>query len=211
MKYSSQIINIILACALLVLAIKISLSGTNAPKEQTHITTNEAIENILTRRSIRSFTEQAVSNGQIDTLLRAAMAAPTAKNAQPWVFVVVTDKTTLKQLAEELPYGKMIAQAPLAIIACGDLKKGIEGYGDGYWVQDVSAATENLLLAAHAMGLGAVWTGVYPVPERISSVKNLLSLPDSITPLNVIPIGYAANPGVVKDKYKPENIHYQKW
>ncbi|MGL4780929.1 MAG: nitroreductase family protein [Bacteroidales bacterium] len=211
MKYNSQILNIILACALLVMAIKVTLWDASSGKETISVKTNDALENILTRRSVRSFTEQVIPEAKIDTLLRAAMSAPTARNTQPWAFVVITDKNTLKQLAEELPYGKMIAQAPVAIVACGDLPKGIKGYGDGYWVQDVSAATENLLLAAHAMGLGAVWTGVFPVPERIESVKRILSLPDSITPLNVIPVGYPANPGVVKDKYKPENIHYQKW
>ena len=105
----------------------------------------------------------------------------------------------------------MLTKAPLAIVVCGDLSKGLEGNALNYWVQDVSAASENLLLAAHALGLGAVWTGVYPLMERVNDVSRILELPRHIVPLNVIPVGYPAGETAPKDKWNPENIHYNGW
>lgn len=117
------------------------------------------------------------------------MAAPTAVNKQPWAFVVVDDRKVLDKLAAELPYAKMTAQAPLAIVVCGDLSKALNGETDRYWMLDCSAASENLLLAAESMGLGAVWTAVYPENDRIAKVRSVLSLPDHIIPFNLIPVG----------------------
>ncbi|MEG1998961.1 MAG: nitroreductase family protein, partial [Bacteroidales bacterium] len=139
------------------------------------------------------------------------MSAPTARNKQPWMFVVVNDKTVLKQLADSLPHAKMLAEASLAIIACGDLTKALNAAGSDYWIQDVSAATENMLLAAHGLGLGAVWTGVYPMKERINTVSRIMNLPENIIPLNVIPVGYPKDNPMPKDKWKKENIHYNIW
>lgn len=170
-----------------------------------------AIENIMTRTSVRSYTDQEVDDAQIETILRAAMAAPTARNVQPWEFVVIKDKESMKALAEKLPYSKMLADAPLAIAVCGNMQRAIEGEGRGYWIQDCSAATENLLLAAHALGLGAVWTGVYPVQERVGLVSEALNLPSYIIPLGVMVIGYPDGQNQPKDKWDPEKIHYNKW
>ncbi|WP_374937823.1 nitroreductase family protein [Bacteroides stercorirosoris] len=105
----------------------------------------------------------------------------------------------------------MAKEAPLAIVVCGDLSKAISGAGSDYWVQDASAATENLLLAAQGLELGAVWTGVYPIKERVKEVQKILHLPEHIIPLNVIPIGYPAENPLPKDKWKPENVHYERW
>ena len=138
-------------------------------------------------------------------------AAPTAVNKQPWAFVVVDDRTVLDKLAAELPYAKMTAQAPLAIVVCGDLSKALNGEKDRYWMLDCSAASENLLLAAESMGLGAVWTAVYPENDRIAKVRSVLSLPDHIIPFNLIPVGYPQHREESKDKFKTENIHYNKW
>lgn len=175
---------------------------------------NPALECILTRTSVRQYDEnRTVSRDTIETLLRAAMAAPTAVNKQPWAFVAIDNRQDLDSLASVLPYARMLTKAPLAIVACGDMSKFIEGENAdrGFWIQDVSAATENLLLAAHALGLGAVWTGVYPDGERVKAVQQRLGMPDSIIPLAVIPVGYPAGPQTPKDKWKPENIHFNRW
>jgi len=141
-------------------------------------------------------------------MLRATMAAPTAMNKQPWHFVVVDQRSVLDALSEANPYAKMIKKAPLAIVVCGDTEKMIEGGGRDFWIQDASAATENLLLAAHAMGLGAVWTGAYPAEDRCKAISKALSLPNNLIPLNMVVIGYPAEHPQPKDKFKEENISY---
>ncbi len=166
------------------------------------------IENILTRSSVRAYTDQPVEQEKIELMLRAAMAAPTAVNKQPWKFIVVTDKAILKELGAS--GAKMIAHAPLAIVPCGDMTEAFEKLPE-YWVQDLSAATENMLLAAHALGLGAVWTGVYPTESKVKKVQEILSLPDHIVPLNVTPIGYPSGEPKIKEKWMPEKVHYNKW
>ena len=172
-------------------------------------TENEAIKNIMTRTSVRQFTDQAVSKADIETLLRAGMAAPTAVNKQPWHFVAVTDKAKLKELSGGR--GRMLEQCALAIVVCGDMTKALPGKGQAYWIQDCSAATENILLAAHALGLGAVWTGVYPMDERVASVSAAVKLPETIVPLCVIVIGHPAEQPAPKDKWKPENVSYNEF
>ena len=202
MKRISLIINIVLAVAVCALAY-VAFCGNG--KSQ-----NDTVSTILTRTSIRAYTSQPVEQEKVETLLRAAMAAPTAMNKQPWDFVVVNDAKVLAALSDSLPYAKMLKQAQLAIVVCGNKHKTIEGNGEDFWIQDASAATENLLLAAHAMGLGAVWTGVYPT-ERVAPVSTVLGMPDYVVPLNVIPVGYPAESPEPKDKWKPENIHYNAW
>lgn len=172
---------------------------------------NEAIENLMTRVSVREFTGEKISAEQIDTLLRAAMAAPSALNKQPWAFVVVTDEKIIAQLGEALPSSRCSNHPACAFIPCGDLSKTIEGDLAAFWINDVSAATENLLLAAHAMGLGAVWTGLHPDMNRVTMVQQLLGLPEHIIPLCVVPVGVPAEQPAVNNKYKPENIHYNGW
>lgn len=172
---------------------------------------NEAIENLMTRVSVREFTGEKISAEQIDTLLRAAIAAPSALNKQPWAFVVVTDEKIIAQLGEALPSSRCSNHPACAFIPCGDLSKTIEGDLAAFWINDVSAATENLLLAAHAMGLGAVWTALHPDMNRVTMVQQLLGLPEHIIPLCVVPVGIPAEQPAVKDKYKPENIHYNGW
>ena len=179
--------------------------------QQPKVMKNEAIDNIMTRVSVREFTGEKISAEQIDTLLRAAMAAPSAINRQPWAFIVVTDETLIAQLGEALPYSRCSNHPACAIIPCGDLSKAIEGEMGAFWINDVSAATENLLLAAHAMGLGAVWTGLHPDMKRATMVQQLLGLPEHIIPLCVVPVGVPAEHPAIKDKYIPENIHYNKW
>lgn len=169
-----------------------------------------AIENIMTRTSIRQYKNQPVEQEKIDVMLKAAMAAPSAVNLQPWHFIVITDKKTIDLLS-----GKQPTNAPLLIAMCGDTDKTTMPDGKGklpdFWVQDVSAATQNLLLAAHALGLGAVWTGVYPVMERTAEVANVLNCPSNIVPVAVVRIGYPDESPEPKNKFKEENISYNKF
>lgn len=168
------------------------------------------LENIHNRKSVRQYTDEPVSDDHLQILLKAAMAAPSAVNYQPWRFVVVTERRELDQMAELLPYAKMLRQAPLAVVVCGETTWH-DGRENPYWQQDCSAAVQNLLLAAEALGLGAVWTGVFPDPERTSALHDFLGLPGNVQPLCAIPIGHPAGITQPKDKWKPENIHYGKW
>ena len=168
----------------------------------------DAYEAIVTRRSIRAYTAQTVSDELIKELLAAAMSAPSASNRQPWHFVVITERRQLDALPAILPYGQMLKQAPLAIVMCGDRERQPM---DGYWVQDCSAATENLLLAAHARGLGAVWLGVYPREERIQELSRLLGLPEQVMPMAVLSIGYPAEHKSPADRYDESRIHRDRW
>ncbi len=172
---------------------------------------NQTLNTIMTRVSVRQFTTEKPSAEQIDILLRAAMAAPSAVNKQPWAFLVVDDADLLKKIGEQFPNSRVQNGAQVAIVPCGDLTKALEGEAQDYWIQDVSAAVENLLLAAHSMGLGAVWTGLTPIQARALEAASLLGLPENIIPLCIIPVGYPAESLAVKDKYKEENIHYNRW
>lgn len=168
------------------------------------------LDNIATRASVRQFTDQPVEAAVMEQILRAGMAAPSAVNKQPWAFVVVTEAEQIAALNDVHPYANL-KTATAAVIVCGDMDKALEGRAREYWVQDCSAVTENILLAAHALGLGAVWCGVYPSLERAAAVSEVLGLPGSIVPLNIITMGYPAADVQPKDKWNPDNIHYQRW
>ena len=200
------------AAALLVLG-ACSTQGSEENKNASDTSIDKcqaAIENIMTRTSIRQYKDQPVEQEKIDVMLKAAMAAPSAVNLQPWHFIVITDKKTIDLLS-----GKQPTNAPLLIAMCGDTDKTTMPDGKGklpdFWVQDVSAATQNLLLAAHALGLGAVWTGVYPVMERTAEVANVLNCPSNIVPVAVVRIGYPDESPEPKNKFKEENISYNKF
>ena len=185
------------------------LWGCSSTCDRGNTTEKAVLDNIATRTSIRTYSDRPVDDKTIETLLKAGMAAPTAMNTQPWVFYVVKDKDLMKELAECLPYAKMAADAAVLIVPCGDRDKFLSGEGMTYWVQDVSASTENILLAAHAMGLGAVWTGVYPIRERIADVSRILKMEETHVPLCVIPVGYPADSPAPKDKWDPAKIFWR--
>ena len=172
---------------------------------------NEAIKNIMTRTSIRQYTDEPISKTDIETMLRAGMAAPTAVNRQPWHFVVINSKEKLAELAGNNPRGGMLKKAALAIVVCGNMDKALQGPAQGFWVQDCSAATENILLAANALGLGAVWTGLYPDENRSAEKAKVLKLPQAFIPLCTIVIGHPAENPQPKDKWKPENVSYNEY
>ena len=172
--------------------------------------TQIVMENIMTRTSIRQFTNQPIAKDTLVSIVKAGMAAPSAVNLQPWSFIVIDEPEVLQKLNEVHPYSNL-KTATAAIVVCGLLDKTDNEGIRAYWVQDCSAASENILLAAHAYGLGAVWCGVYPNDERIPSVKEVLGIPENVMPLNIITMGYPAENPEPKDKFKTENIHYQKW
>jgi len=166
---------------------------------------------IAQRKSVRDYTSVPVTNEQIETLLRAAMAAPTAKNLQGWEFIVITDRAKLDYIGERIASARMILKAPLAIVVCGNVSK-YTGESQMNWVADCSAATENLLLAAEAIGLGGVWTASYPYADRMAVVREIITgIPEEIMPFCVIPLGHPAKEDPVKDKWHPEKIHYNQW
>ncbi len=190
----------------------IFMTGCNCNDNQTTTMTDntkkDAMETIMTRTSIRSFTNRTVSADTVEMLLRAGMAAPTAVNKQPWHFVVIDDPAVMDSLGGNGRQSQMWKEATLAIAVCGDLNKAMEGPGQPYWIQDCSAATQNILLAAHALGLGAVWTGCYPIEERVANVSRVLNLPENLIPLCVIVMGYPNEQPAPKDKWKPENVSH---
>lgn len=193
-------------------ALLVASSCTTTPSETDALTSTDAaqtvIGNIMTRTSVRQYNDRPISADTLETLLKAGMAAPTAVNKQPWAFVVTTGRDALDSLATLQP---RLQTAAAAITVCGDMTRAIEGEGRDFWVQDCSAATENILLAAHALGLGAVWTGVYPIAERVDDVSRALALPDSVVPMCIIAVGYPLADQEPKDKWDPSKVHYQRW
>lgn len=169
-------------------------------------------ETIAARTSIRKFDPaKPVSDADIEKLLKAGMCAPSAMDRRPWEFIVVRDKAKLAALGSRLPYSRCGNGAQAAIVVCGNLDNGLPGRGREYWIHDCSAATMNILLAAKGLGLGAVWTGVYPGEDRVAVVREVLSIPEGYAPLNVIPLGYPAENPTPKDKWNPAKIHTDRW
>jgi nitroreductase len=170
----------------------------------------EMLSVLSSRKSVRNFTGAAVSKADLDKILRAGMSAPTARNMQPWSFVVVTERAKLDALAAGLPYAKMLSKAGAAIIVCTEPDKAA-GQSKDFAVIDASLAGENILLAIEALGLGAVWTAAYPDADRMKHVRTVLNIPPDVIPLNVIPVGVPTGEDKPKDKYKKEKIHWEKW
>lgn len=168
----------------------------------------ELLDGIFTRRSIRKYTAQKVSKDQIDTLIKAGMYAPSARNQQPWHFIVLTDRELLIRVQDVHPYAKMLNEAQLAILVCGDETLELS---KGYWVVDCSAATQNILLAAHGLGLGAVWLGLHPREERKNDIRKLFNLPNHIQPLSLISVGYPDETKETPERFKPDRIHNNTW
>ena len=168
----------------------------------------DILEAIRARRSIRKFTDEDVSDAQLKNILEAAMMAPSAGNAQPWQFIVIRRKEHLAKVSKVHPYVGMAAKAPLAILVCGDLS--LEKF-NGFWVQDCAAATQNLLLACHGLGLGAVWTGVHPLQERETAFRELLNLPETVVPLALVVVGHPDQRLGASSRYKEDRIHHEGW
>ncbi|WP_028585860.1 nitroreductase family protein [Desulfogranum mediterraneum] len=171
---------------------------------------NPALQFIFSRRSIRSFTEQAVSDELVEDLLQAAMAAPSAKKKDPWHFLVIRDRQRLRAMARIQPYGRMLRQAPLGILVCGDIELALD-QELSFMLQDLSAAMENLLLAANVLGLGACWVGVHPRKERMSGLAELFGLPERIIPVAAVALGWPAKTAEARTRYNPARVHREEW
>ena len=166
----------------------------------------ELKEVLLKRRSVRKFTEEPVSEEMIEELLHAAMSGPSACNKKPWEFYVVSNPEVLKSLQSASKFTKMTA--PLAMIVCGNLSRALPLGMAEYWIQDCSAATENILLRVTDLGLGAVWCGIHPQKRAVQKVREILGLSDKMVPLNIILIGHPAEEPEARDQYDEKRVHY---
>ena len=183
-----------------------ALVACNSTETKESDGSNQTLETIFNRKSVRKYTERPVEKEKLETLVRAGMAAPSSRDRRPWEFVIVTDRDLLDKMGEGLPLARMLKETKQAIIVCGDTVKS-----ENAWQLDCSAAAQNILLAAESMGLGAVWTAAYPYPERMKIIQNALQLPEHILPLTVIPLGYPTGIEKPKDKYNKKQIHYNGW
>lgn len=191
---------LLLVVVLVIVVLKTSCMG-DQKQDETTLKSKAVLENIAERKSVRKYLNKSVEEDKIDAILKAGMAAPSGMDRRPWEFIVVTNRGALDSMAAKLPYAKMLAEAPLAIVVCGDTTLS------SYWYLDCSAATQNVLLAAEALGLGAVWTAAYPYADRIDVVRQNTGLPENIMPLCVIPIGYPDGPQKAKNKFDPKRVH----
>lgn len=196
---------VLLAVVLVIVFLKTSCMGDAKQQDDPTLKTKAVLENIAARKSVRKYLKKEVEEEKITAMLKAGMAAPSGMDRRPWEFVVVTDRAALDSMAAGLPYAKMLTQAPMAIVVCGDSTRS------SYWYVDCSAVTQNILLAAEALGLGAVWTAAYPYEDRIGIVRKYTNMPEQIVPLCIIPVGYPDGPQKAKDKYDESKIHRNKF
>lgn len=173
-------------------------------------TMNSKLNYVFSRRSIRAYQPEDVGEELVRDLLEAAMAAPSAVAKDPWEFVVLRNRNMLTKIAEGLPNGKMLADAPVGVVVCGDLERAHDGQLS-YLLQDCSAAIENLLLAAGTLGLGACWLGVHPREERVTHIRSLLNIPDTVIPVAAIPIGWPAESREPRTRYRRHAVHHETW
>jgi len=165
------------------------------------------IDTILSRRSIRHFTPEPVDNETLILLLKAAMSAPTACNSQPWEFIVITEQGILDQIRSKFLFARY--NAPAAIVVCGNVGIAHNSVARDHWVQDCSAATENILIAAAGMGLGAVWIGVYPLPSKIKPLTEVLGIPENVVPLSMVMVGHPAESREPRTQYDEHRVYWQ--
>lgn len=174
------------------------------------MTGKSKLDDLFARRSVRAYTDETVSDEQVEWLLEAAMAAPSAAGKDPWRFVVLRDPGNLSSVAEGLPNGKMLAAAPVGIVVCGVLAEA-HGGEISYLLQDCSASIENLLIGAHLLALGAVWLGIHPRVERIDHVAKVLGLPEGVVPVSAIALGHPAEFPGPRTRYNESKIYREHW
>jgi len=168
----------------------------------------ETLESIYTRRSVRKYNDQKISDEMIKKLLKAAFLAPSAGNQQPWHFVIIDDKKILEKIPDFHPRAEFIKNSQKSILVCAD--KNLETFKD-YFPLDCSASTENILIAARSLGLGACWVGIYPKKERIERLRGLLNIPENAIPFSIVALGYTSQEQKEVDRYKEDRIHHNKW
>jgi len=171
---------------------------------------NLTLKFIFSRRSVRKYEKREIPEEMFTDLFEAAMAAPSAVAKDPWHFILIRDRKILDRIVEILPNGQMLRQAPAAVIVCGDINKA-NLKEVSYMLQDLSAAVENILLAATALGLGSCWLGMHPRPDRMDPIRNLFSLPENIIPMCGVALGWPAEQPEPRTRYNPERIHLEKW
>lgn len=206
------IIALVAAIAIIIFSGKQSQTKVDDKLDMPMVDTADIVyNNLLTRVSVRKYVQQPIARTMLDKIVRAGLSAPSAGNKQPWQVLVIDDCTQLQIMADSLSSNIDFASAGAVLVVCGDLARTFEGEGRDYWVQDASAMTENMLLAAHGFGLGAVWTGVYPISDRVQRVHQVLTLPENIVPLCVIAMGWPAENPTPKDKWDVTKVHYNHW
>ncbi|MDD3625989.1 MAG: nitroreductase family protein [bacterium] len=168
---------------------------------------DEYLNLFLKRRSVREYKSEDIEKEVLENIIRVGMNAPSAGNQQPWEFIIITKREILNEIPEIHPYSQMLKQAPAAILVCGNPECK---YPD-YWVQDCAAATENILLAIHAEGLGGVWLGVYPLEERVKGLQKLLNIPENIVPFSLLSVGVPKQESEFIDRFEKKRIHYERW
>lgn len=168
------------------------------------------LENINSRSSTRVFNDKKISVNDLKLIIKSAFSAPSACNLQPWEYMIITDDDKVKDMKNIHEYAGMFETATAGILVCGNLEKIIPSHRE-FWVQDCSAATQNILLAANALGISSVWTGIYPVEERCEKLKEYFNMPENIMPFALIALGYSDNENNVMDKYDENKIHLNNW
>ena len=171
---------------------------------------NQMLDFIFSRRSVRKYEDREVPDDMIRDLLEAGMAAPSAVAKDPWHFIVLKNRETINKLADVLPHGQMLRQATAAFVVCGDITQA-HGELESYMLQDLSAAVENILLAANALGLGTCWLGVHPRTERMENIINLFDLPENIIPMCGIAIGWPKDKPGARTRFNQDKIHWEQW
>jgi len=169
---------------------------------------SEILDAIFTRRSIRSYTDKEISEESMNTILKAAMYAPSARNFQPWRFIVVRDRKNLKKIQEVQPYNTLLEHAKAAVIICAQFETDMHKL---FFQQDCGAAIENLMLAAHGLGIGSVWLGVYPREQLIKGIAKAFGLPKDVVPIGVVALGYPAEEKPDPERFDQSKIHYEQW
>lgn len=209
---TSHILSLFLALALFLSVYKLAEQNKEIETiSQSSTTMREAVlSNIHERKSVRNYTEEPVSKEDLITIMKAGMAAPTGFDARPWKFIAIQDRNTMMELRKELVYASGLDGSPAAIVVCGDMSK-VRDEAPEFWITDASAATQNMLLAIEAMGLGGVWSTLYPGKERMAHARKVLNLPENIMPLCIIPIGHPTGIEQAKEKFDAQNIHWEKW
>ncbi len=187
------------------------LCSEEAPQESSTEQGKTTIEIIHQRKSVRKYTDQEVKDEDLLALVKAGMASPSARNKQPWAFFIITETEILNELGSKLASAQMLKTAKAAIVVCGNTNKALKDNYEDYWMIDCAMASQNILLAAESLGLGAVFTAAYPYEDRARVVSEVLNLPSELKPLNVIPIGYPAGDEKPKDKWKTENLYYGRY
>lgn len=203
---------VLLCIAVVALSVRLMVVSNHEPGTADEAS-NEMLECIMTRASVRKYKAEPVNDSIITDILKAGMAAPTAANQQAWHFVVVTDQAIKDTITNAFQWTKMVRDCAFAVVVCGDMTKLFDGDREngGFWTLDCSAASENMLLAAYALGLGGVWCGIYPEEDRMARLSEILNLPSNIRPLNILSFGYPAASVAPKDKWDAAKVSYNRF